>query len=259
MLCRNLKKTMARTKAFKEVQQLSYKNIQIPLEIYHEWRQSARVSLSKNKAIVRLPIMVALSTKEQHLDWAKEWIVKKLKKDDGLLSQFSPKIYPSDSEITVRGTVFQLKIEESKEKKSATGKRIGQTLFITIPANLHPRQKNQVCSTIIHRIMSQTYSAHLKRRVDELNDQFFQREINEIRLKNNSSNWGSCSSNKNINLSSRLLLAPDFVLDYIIIHELAHLVHHNHSQTYWKLVERVMPDYMKAEEWLKKFGNTCNW
>jgi predicted metal-dependent hydrolase len=92
-----------------------------------------------------------------------------------------------------------------------------------------------------------------------LNDLYFKKEINEIRLRNNSSNWGSCSSNKNISISSRLLLAPPFVLDYIIIHELAHLIHHNHSKAYWQLVERIMPDYMLAEDWLKKHGTSCQW
>ena len=107
--------------------------------------------------------------------------------------------------------------------------------------------------------MSNTYAEHIKKRVDEINVKYFQKEINEIKLRNNSSNWGSCSINKNISLSSRLLLAPNFVLDYIIIHELAHLVHHNHSDRYWKLVEKVMPDYMEAEKWLKKFGGTIDW
>ncbi|MBK7912488.1 MAG: M48 family metallopeptidase [Saprospiraceae bacterium] len=63
---------------------------------------------------------------------------------------------------------------------------------------------------------------------------------------------------KTINLSSRLLLTPQFITDYIIVHELAHLVHMNHSAAYWKVVEKVMPEYQKAEAWLKKYGERCN-
>ncbi|MBK7360391.1 MAG: M48 family metallopeptidase [Saprospiraceae bacterium] len=86
----------------------------------------------------------------------------------------------------------------------------------------------------------------------------FKKEVKQVRLKLNLSNWGSCSTKKTINLSSRLLLTPQFITDYIIVHELAHLVHMNHSAAYWKVVEKVMPEYQKAEAWLKKYGERCN-
>jgi len=54
-------------------------------------------------------------------------------------------------------------------------------------------------------------------------------------------------------------LAPNFVLDYIIIHELAHLVHHNHSAKFWAEVERAMPHYLESEKWLKDHGESCQW
>ena len=70
----------------------------------------------------------------------------------------------------------------------------------------------------------------------------------------NSSNWGSCSSNKIINLSTRLLFAPPEVIDYVIIHELAHLVEANHSKRFWDLVASKMPNYKEQEQWLKTHG-----
>jgi hypothetical protein len=51
-------------------------------------------------------------------------------------------------------------------------------------------------------------------------------------------------------------MAPPEIADYVIIHELAHLKHHNHSVQYWSLVQDLMPDYAKHRTWLKKFGNT---
>ncbi|HMW38472.1 MAG: M48 family metallopeptidase [Saprospiraceae bacterium] len=250
---------MGKSRSFKELDQLKFGEITIPLEIHHEWRQSARVSISRNKAIVRLPILVANSTREQHLSWAKDWILKKLRKDHNLLNHFHLKDYQSGQQITVRNTVFTLDVKVAEGRSSASGKRIGRTIFITLPSGLDPTQKNKVCSHIIHKVMSRTYLHHLQRRVTELNDLYFNMEVNEIRLRNNTSNWGSCSSNKNISISSRLLLAPDFVLDYIIIHELAHLVHHNHSAQFWALVASVMPDYMKAENWISSHGGSINW
>lgn len=75
---------------------------------------------------------------------------------------------------------------------------------------------------------------------------------NRISIKDTSSRWGSCSADKNINLSWRLALAPVAVSDYVIIHELAHTVHLDHSDRFWREVLRCMPDYRMQRLWLKR-------
>jgi predicted metal-dependent hydrolase len=70
-------------------------------------------------------------------------------------------------------------------------------------------------------------------------------------LRGQKSRWGSCSSAGVINLNWKILIAPLAVIDYLIVHELAHLRHHNHSPTFWRLVEHFQPDYMSQEKWLK--------
>jgi predicted metal-dependent hydrolase len=79
-----------------------------------------------------------------------------------------------------------------------------------------------------------------------------------VRLKYLHSRWGSCSSSSNINLSTRLLFAPEGVIDYVIIHELAHLQELNHSPRFWRLVAEAMPDYQLKEKWLKDNGHLCD-
>ena len=66
--------------------------------------------------------------------------------------------------------------------------------------------------------------------------------------------WGSCSGKNHINLNALLVLFPTQVLDYVIVHELAHCFEHNHSARFWKLVETNMPDYKQAKQWLKEYG-----
>ena len=94
-------------------------------------------------------------------------------------------------------------------------------------------------------------------RVDELNDRHFGFSYNKVRLKHNSSNWGSCSAKGNLNLNIRLLLTPVDVADYVIVHELAHLERRDHSKAYWRLVERAMPTYKTHERWLSQHGERC--
>jgi predicted metal-dependent hydrolase len=67
--------------------------------------------------------------------------------------------------------------------------------------------------------------------------------------------WGSCSSKGNLNFNVLLMLAPPEVLDYIVVHELCHRKHLNHSPLFWAEVERILPDYRQQERWLKANGH----
>jgi len=76
-------------------------------------------------------------------------------------------------------------------------------------------------------------------------------EYSNFRINSAKSRWGSCSSRKTLNFTYRLIMLPEFVVDYIIIHELCHTIEMNHSQKFWNLVDEHCPDYKKAENWLK--------
>ena len=72
-----------------------------------------------------------------------------------------------------------------------------------------------------------------------------------IDLKNR---WASCSANGNLNFHWKCMMATSSVLDYIIVHELAHLIHANHTEAFWNEVDKVMPDYRKRKDWLRVHG-----
>lgn len=80
--------------------------------------------------------------------------------------------------------------------------------------------------------------------------------LNKVTVKDQKTIWGSCSSKKNINYSYRLVMAPIDIIDYVVVHELCHLIHMDHSKEYWRSVELVLPDYKKRKLWLKNYGNT---
>jgi predicted metal-dependent hydrolase len=77
-------------------------------------------------------------------------------------------------------------------------------------------------------------------------------EVRAVRVGNQRSRWGSCSTRKTICLNWRLIQTPEFVRDYIILHELMHLREMNHSAKFWAHVAEVCPGYVEAERWLKK-------
>jgi predicted metal-dependent hydrolase len=78
--------------------------------------------------------------------------------------------------------------------------------------------------------------------------------IRSVSVRAQRTRWGSCSARGTISLNWRLVQAPPFVVDYIIVHELMHRREMNHSARYWKQVENAFPDYRAAEKWLKTGG-----
>ncbi len=79
--------------------------------------------------------------------------------------------------------------------------------------------------------------------------------FSEIHIKDQKSRWGSCSGLSNLNFSFRLMLAPEAVAEYVVIHELCHLRYMDHSQNFWQMVETFCPDYKVRKKWLAEHGN----
>jgi hypothetical protein len=96
-------------------------------------------------------------------------------------------------------------------------------------------------------------SVELPPRVVALATQF-QFKIRRITVRDQKTRWGSCSARGTISLNWHLIQAPPAVVDYIILHELAHTRHMNHSQQFWDEVARICPDYAASEAWIKEHG-----
>ncbi len=80
-------------------------------------------------------------------------------------------------------------------------------------------------------------------------------EYNKILITDLQLRWGSCTPKNNINLNFRLIKAPPFVYNYIIVHELTHLLVSNHTPEFWQMVKTCFPKYEEAREWLKIYGD----
>jgi len=77
---------------------------------------------------------------------------------------------------------------------------------------------------------------------------------NKVTIRSQKTIWGSCTQDNNLSINLKLALAPPEVIDYILVHELCHITHKNHSREFWRAVESVMPDYREKKDWLRHNG-----
>lgn len=86
-------------------------------------------------------------------------------------------------------------------------------------------------------------------------DTLFTNRYSRITIRDQKTRWGSCSSKGTLSFNWRLMLAPPAVLDYVVVHELCHLTHMNHSKDFWRCVEWILPNYKEQKKWLKEHGH----
>lgn len=232
-------------------------NVPLMVTIYEERRQNARISMSKNGAILRMPYGITKAKQEECWEWFKAWVSEQLS-DETKQENILGKTYEDGSELNIFNRNYTIKLS-FEDRKTHTAKLLNDNILqLKLSKNDNKAHLNKAIRQLVSRVIAQDCLTEFSKKVDDWNDRFFKEDIKDIRLKNNQSNWGSCSTKRNLNFSTRLLFAPEQVIDYVIVHELAHLKEMNHSPKFWKIVADVMPNYEEKEVWLKENGKLCN-
>jgi len=227
-----------------------------PVNIHFENRDNSTVSIRKKSINIRVPISINREQMFKEIIKMKAWAKEKILEEPDRFKEAQKKTYKRGDELKIGDKLYKLDID-FRDKESSSARITGDSVSLVISSNLSEELKNKHISTLLSRCIARQRLPALHKRINELNQDHFNKKVNKIFFKYNRSNWGSCSESGNINISTRLLFAPDDVLDYICIHELAHLIEPNHSENYWRLVEKAMPNYKEKEQWLKDNGDNC--
>ncbi|MFZ5633520.1 MAG: M48 family metallopeptidase [Bacillota bacterium] len=151
------------------------------------------------------------------------------------------------------GRVLYRGREHQVEIKTGTGpasvQADGEKLVVTVPGGAEG-QAGAVLEQWLRRMARLVIKQRLEALSRRLNLAF-----HRVFIRDQKTRWGSCSRRKNLNFNWRLVMAPPPVLDYIVVHELMHLVEPNHSTRFWALVEEVCPDYKAHRAWIRKNGH----
>lgn len=227
--------------------------IKVPIQIVEERRTNTRIALGGSNVILRIPKAVLFKTNvDKHIEWASNWLRQlKLSKPEILNRYTNHKTYIDGDIFSIGNQRFFMEISKSKKETGSIKLQKEGVLQIDIPDS-DDYDVQKLIKNLLIKFTQKYFLPKITERVNYYNTLFFKKQINSVRLKYNKSNWGSCSTGKNLNFSVRLFFAPDEVIDYVVIHELAHLIEMNHSNKFWKIVSDIMPDYVSKEKLLKE-------
>ena len=183
---------------------------------------------------------------EQNADWINEH-TEKAKNMQKLHPK--PKYQTGDTFYYFGEKVF-LEVSPSSKKRPSIKIREDK-MIICIYEKVSKKEGVEMVKKAIEKFYRKKAEEVIHDRLQFFSEQY-DFKYNNVVLKNQKTRWGSCSSSKNLNFNWRLIMAPIEVIDYIVVHELCHLKQMNHSLKFWKLIEKIIPDYKKSKKWLKE-------
>lgn len=203
----------------------------------HPRVNGVKLKISKGKLVIVSRKELSPRRYQHIIKTNEDWILKALNKTKATVT-----LWQKDS-IQIAGQDYQLEFAEHHDFE------VDQTRFKIL------MQQTEGAKEALLKWLRRAAKQVLRNRIEHLaaHHGF---NYNRLTIRDQATRWGSCSSKKNINLSWRLVLAPTKVADYVIIHELAHTVHMNHSKDFWNEVSRSMPDYKTYRSWLKRNGQS---
>lgn len=228
----------------------------IPVTVIRERRANSRVAFGRARVTMRISSLLSRQEQEDQIAAFRGWIDRQLRKKPEHFQHFRQRVYHHGETFQVGQRRYTLALVPEAGRQTITGKLHPASGLIRfqVPAGTPDTRLAPHIERLLSRLVGAQHLPEIEARVHELNARHFRQPIGKISLKYNHSNWGSCSSKGNINLSTRLLFAPAEVLDYVIVHELAHRIEMNHSPRFWALVAKAMPGYEAQERWLREHG-----
>ncbi|MBT3643017.1 M48 family metallopeptidase [archaeon] len=220
--------------------------------IDEERRNSFKVSITKRGINIRVPKGLKKVEKEPQIQEFLDWAITKIKANPP--KKQKQKIYTHNDLVRTHSRIYKLDIQVRPSEKNFA--KISNNLIILKIADHHGETiKQKYISKQLQKLLKHNHSQELHERVHHINKLHFGKELGKISYRHTISRWGVCKMDKKeIELSTKLLLAPQVVLDYVILHELAHLIEPNHSKRFWNVVKSVDPHYKKKIKWLKVNG-----
>ena len=201
---------------------------------------------------VRAPFKIEQKEIDSFVLQKMSWINKKLSLQKSIKKLIRKK-FKNEENFQFLGKDLKLKITISENKKSYIDDK-----FIYLVLNNNKENFKEKIKEKLETLFRETAKDVFKNKT--LNEaKKIKVTPKKIIVRSYKRRWGSCSHKKDISYNWKLIMAPEKIIRYVVIHELCHLVHFNHSRDFWKSVEKIIPDYKSSKEWLKLNQHLLDW
>ncbi|MGM0442077.1 MAG: M48 family metallopeptidase [Elusimicrobiota bacterium] len=227
----------------KEKTTVEIEGIQIPYKVRISKRASrARIDINIRELRITIPRRSCVKARD-FIDRKKNWILKKWKEFEKLRAKIPKREFQAGARWPYKGEQKTLSVKDTSNNYIENGEMV--------------LSKERVDKNGIKSELESLYRKKAREYLTKLADKWCEKfgvKYKKIYIKNQKTRWGSCSSKKNLNLNWRLLMARADIIDYVIAHEVAHLVENNHSRKFWRLLSKYFDDVKKKSRWLKENG-----
>ena len=215
-------------------------------------RKTVSISVQPDCSVrILVPAKLPKQTIVELIKQKSRWIQSKITIFQEIYHNHPPKEYINGDSFTYLGKNYRLKINQNTACESVKLKNGKFHVFCP------PSLSEEIQKAYIKNQLKEWYWKHAEIRLKDKTTRLA-KSIDlhpaSIGIKDYKSRWGCCHPNRRIYYNWRLIMAPQSIIDYVVIHELCHLLHPNHSKQFWHLVGSILPDFVERRDWLKVNG-----
>ncbi|MDR2007624.1 MAG: M48 family metallopeptidase [Alphaproteobacteria bacterium] len=210
-------------------------------------RITLRLNLKTKQPVISIPYR---ETYETALDFFKKnytWVEAQLAKTSSINQS---NYFATLQEVSIYGNIYKI-IKISAKKNKITINMDDRELYLEFKDLNDLSAIEKTFIKFLKKIATSYFYELSKYKAQQINTKF-----NNVGVGDTTSKWGSCSATKKLQYNYRLIMAPVFVIDYVVSHEVAHLIEFNHSDRFWRLLEQLTPYKKEAKLWLKNYGKS---
>lgn len=202
-------------------------------------------------------VTVSEGTSQEQIDTAlrrkARWVLRKRAEFREIKHLTTHHEFISGEKFPYLGRQYRLKVHASNDGTDASINFINGRFSAVVPISSSPTWREEH----LRAAFRDWYITHGLSKVQHRVQLFGSRlglQPSKVVVKDQRARWGSCTKNGTININWRILMAPMSVVDYVIVHELGHMIRQDHSSDFWTTVQSVIPDYDVRKEWLRIHG-----
>lgn len=213
-------------------------------EIIRSNRKTFAIEIKPDgRLIVRAPDRASQKQIQAIVDQKTDWIIKNKAKISRKYAAVKSKAYQHGESFWYLGEQYALQLT-SRQKP-----------LLTLDGSFHLARKAQSQAKAVFIEWYREETRAITRDIIKAYTEKYHFKVGQVRINSARTRWGSCSSKNNLNFTYRLCMAPLSVVEYVVVHELAHLKERNHSKAFWNTVAALKPDYQQDRQWLKRHGH----